>query len=105
MSDGFEVDQEVLRVHAQHLEDICDDVAIAAEAAEQVDLADGAFGLLCSFLPPFVNTAEVSTGDSVRAVQETLRAAAEGVRAMARDYAEADDRARTTADTLLRNLG
>jgi hypothetical protein len=104
VTGGFAVDDEALRLHAQHLDSIAADAALAADAADQVDLTDGAFGLLCAFLPPFVNDAEVSTGNSVRAVHETLQAAAEGVRAMARDYADTDDRVRTAADTLLGNL-
>lgn len=104
MSGGFAVDAEALQVHAQHLDSIAADAALAADAADHVDLGDGAFGLLCSFLPPVVNDAEVSTGDSVRAVHETVQAAADGVRAMARDYADTDDRARTAVDTLLGTL-
>lgn len=93
MSAGTEYDVSVdaLYNHASHVQLVADDVALAADAASQVDLDGGAFGVMCSFLPAFVNDAETSTAAAVLAASQTLDAMAEGVRGMARDYVSADD--------------
>lgn len=93
MSAGteYEISLDALFSHASHVQLVADDVATAADAASQVDLDGGAFGVLCAFLPGFVNDAETSTADAVLAAAQTLDAMAEGVRGMARDYAAADD--------------
>ncbi|WP_182112452.1 MULTISPECIES: hypothetical protein [unclassified Actinotalea] len=74
--------------------------ALAHDAANQVDLHDGAFGLLCAFLPGFVNTAEVETGRAIGAARDTLEAMVDGVVAMAEDYRAADDGVRGRMDTI-----
>jgi hypothetical protein len=89
--DGFQVDSERLVEHARRLGFVSEAIGLAAGAAAQVDLHDGAFGLLCAFLPPFVNGAEVSTGDAIGAARETVDATIDGVLAMAGDYASVDD--------------
>ena len=86
-----EVDTEMLSAHGSRLAMVRDAVALAQDAANQVDLHDGAFGLLCAFLPGFVNTAEVETGTAIGAARDTLDAMADGVTAMARDYRSTDD--------------
>lgn len=88
---GFKVDLDALHAHARRLEAVTDSVGLAANAAGQVDLHDGSFGLLCAFLPGFVNTAEVATGDAIGAARTTVDAMGDGVRAMARQYAAVDD--------------
>ncbi|MEP7762821.1 hypothetical protein [Sanguibacter sp. 25GB23B1] len=93
MSAGaeYEVSLDTLFNHAAHVQSVADDVALAADAASHVDLDGGAFGVLCSFLPVFVNDAETATAGAVLAAAQTLDAMAEGVRGMARDFGAADD--------------
>ncbi|ACQ79307.1 conserved hypothetical protein [Beutenbergia cavernae DSM 12333] len=88
---GFEVSTEVLTAHAGRLEAVRDAVDLAADAAGQVDLSDGSFGVLCAFLPPIVLQSEAETEDAIAAAGETLTAMAQGVRDMAADYAAADE--------------
>ena len=104
MSEAFHVDTEVLRVHAQRLRMVTDSVSLAADAARAVNLHDGAFGLLCAFLPPVLNGAETTVGDALGAAQDTVSGAAAGVRAMARDYDAVDDRVRALLTGLEREL-
>lgn len=101
----LEVDIEVLAAHASRLSMVTDAVALAQDAANQVDLHDGAFGLLCAFLPGFVNTAEVETGQAIGAARSTLDAMADGVAAMAADYRAVDDGVRGRMDTIAGILG
>lgn len=104
MSEAFEVETEVLRRHAQRLAAVTDSVGLAAGAARHVNLNDGAFGLLCAFLPPVLNGAETATGDATDAAQETVDAASEGVVAMAQDYEAVDDGVHTRLTSLARGL-
>ncbi|WP_199423042.1 type VII secretion target [Actinotalea solisilvae] len=96
----FEVDTEVLRSHASRLSMVTDAVALAEGAANQVDLHGGAFGVLCAFLPGFVNSAEVETGQAIGAARDSLEAMADGVVAMADDYRAVDDGVRGRMDTI-----
>lgn len=81
---------------------VTDSIGLAAHAARSVNLHDGAFGVLCSFIPPFLNRTEVAVGDAVAAAGETVAAAADGVVAMSRDYQAADDRAHERLSALRR---
>lgn len=101
----LEVDTEVLLAHGSRLSMVTDAVALAQDAANQVDLHDGAFGLLCAFLPGYVNTAEVETGAAIGAARDTLEAMADGVVAMANDYRTTDDGVRGRMDSIAGALG
>ena len=85
-----DVDTDVLLQHAGRVQLVADSVARAASAARAVDLHDGVFGILCAFLPPIFAGAEISTGDATTAARDALDATTDGVRAMARDYADVD---------------
>ena len=87
---GFDVDLDVLNAHAGRLGAVTDAVGQAGDAANQVDLNDGAFGLMCAMLPGVVNRAEQGTGEAM----------SDGVRAMARDYASVDDTVRSRMESL-----
>ena len=97
---GFDVDLEMLHAHARRLEAVTDSVALAGAAANRVDLHDGAFGMLCAFLPVLVNGAEQATGDAISAARSAVDAMGDGVRAMARDYASVDDAVRSRMEAL-----
>jgi hypothetical protein len=84
------VDVDVLRQHAGRVQVVAESVARASAAARHVDLHDGAFGLLCGFLPAVFSRAETSAGDAVTAVREVLEGTADGVHGMARDYEAVD---------------
>ena len=96
--DGFRVDSDRLLQHATRLGAVSEAIGVAADAAGQVDLHDGAFGLLCAFLPPFVNGAEVSTGDAIGASLETMDAIIDNVKGMAAGYTAADETVGTGFD-------
>ena len=85
------VDVDTLLQHAARLGGVGDQIGLASGAAGQVNLHDGAFGLLCAFLPVIINGAEVSTGDAIAAAGETSTTSASEVRAMAEAYARVDD--------------
>lgn len=89
--DGFHVDTEILVQHARRLSFVSEAIGLAADAARQVDLNDGAFGFLCGFLPWFVNGAEASTGDAISASLATMDAIIDSVVGMAADCTAVDE--------------
>lgn len=90
MTDGFLVDTERLRWHARRVGMVRDDVALAADAAGQVNLNDGAFGLLCGFLPPIFGAVETAVGDAVTAACEVLDATGESLVAVGTIFDDGD---------------
>jgi hypothetical protein len=91
------IDADALRQHATAMRQVAADVQEAVEAARGIDLAGGAFGIMCSFLVPpaqLASTAAISgiasskgmldrTADEVVEVAtETEGAEAERVRAL-----------------------
>jgi hypothetical protein len=97
----FHVDHETLLQHSSRLGAVTDRLGSAADAARQVNLNDGAFGILCAFLPLVIGVFETTTGETIAASRETSTAMAEQVRAMAQDYARVDD----AVATRLKSLG
>jgi uncharacterized protein YukE len=87
----FEVTAEELTAHASHLDGLTDRIQTAISAAEQVSMADEAYGLLCSFLPPIVNPMEEEGLNALKAAQEGVGVTADNVRETAKQYQETDD--------------
>jgi len=50
----LEIDYEAMVLHAGHVGTSASDVSLAAQAAATV--SDDAFGVLCSFIPPILNS-------------------------------------------------
>ncbi|GAA2785692.1 type VII secretion target [Saccharopolyspora taberi] len=88
---SFEVVSEELTAHASHLDGLVDRMDSAIEAAEQVSMADEAYGLLCSFLPPIVNPMEEEGMNALKAASEGISTTADNVRSTAKNYQETDD--------------
>lgn len=88
----FEVVVDELRAHASHLDGLMDRLSTAISAANTVSMDDGAYGLLCAFLPPIVNPMEQEGLDSLNAASEAVGTTAGNVR-LAADYYEDSDQA------------
>ena len=81
------VDSDVLRQHAARVSAVESELATASAAAATTDLHGGAFGVLCSFLPPIVSGVDGAARDALQAV----RGAADEVVADIGDMAKAFD--------------
>lgn len=90
MSAGFHVDTEVLRLHARRIGMVRDDVALAADAAGRVNLHDGAFGLLCAFLPPIFGAVETAVGDAAGAARDVIDSTGDLLVSVAELYDDVD---------------
>jgi hypothetical protein len=88
--DGFQIDTEVLRRHATRVGQVAGDVGTAQSAAGSSDLHGGAFGLLCSFLPPIVAGTDQAAKDAIAAIREAADGMAAELGVMARSVDQAD---------------
>jgi hypothetical protein len=99
MSSAFEVVPEDLVAHGSHLDGLVDRLGVAADAARTVSMSDSAYGLICQFVPPFVNPMEEKALAAIEAAGEAVSTSADNVRATATAYEEDD---RSDADLFTR---
>ena len=88
---SFHVDHEDLRAHARGVDEVAHSVSQAAATAAGVNLSGGAFGVLCGFLPPVLNTFAATSPSAIESAGNNLTYVAEAVRAMADDYRDSDE--------------
>jgi len=88
---SYEVVPDELRSHASHLDGLLDRLSTAVSAANTVSMADDAYGLLCSFLPPIINPMEEKGIEALQAAVEGVGTTAENVRTTATQYQESDE--------------
>ena len=103
--DGFQVDTEVLRRHATRVSQVAGDLGTAQMAARSSDLNGGAFGVLCSFLPPIVANTDAAARDAIAAVREAADGMVTELSAMARSIDQTDEAVETRMQQLSRVLG
>lgn len=87
---SFEVVVDDLRRHSGHLEGLMDRLATAVAAADTVSMDDGAYGLLCGFLPSIVNPMEQEGIDALKAATAALGNTADNVRMAVNGYEDVD---------------
>jgi hypothetical protein len=90
MSSAFEVVPEDLIAHASHLDGLSDRLGTAADAARTVSMSDSAYGLICQFVPPFVNPMEQKAMEAIDAAGEAVRTSSTNVRSTATSYQDTD---------------
>jgi hypothetical protein len=92
MVDGFGVLSTELRGHAAGIDALLDRLDQAISAAQAVSMPDGAYGLICQFLPPVINPLEQRGIDGISAARSGMADAATEVRNSAETY-DAHDQA------------
>jgi hypothetical protein len=100
VSDGFEVDSEVLRRHGTRVSQVTSELATAQSAVGTTDLHGGAFGVLCSFLPAIVAGVDSAAREAVAAVHDASDGVVRELGSMARAFDEVDER----VEQLLRGI-
>ncbi|MGH3760343.1 type VII secretion target [Actinophytocola sp.] len=103
MPDGFGVTAAELRGHAGKVDGLADRMGTAVDAANPV-MPDGAYGIICQFLPPVINPLEQDGHDALAAGRDGFGGIAENLRESADDYDRRDrshaDGFRATGETL-----
>lgn len=84
--EQIEVDPQALRDQAREVESLAGAVDQASEAAASMNLAGGAFGVMCAFLvPPAISITGIARG-ALRDASELLRREADALRDLADDF-------------------
>lgn len=104
MSGVVEVTTDTLRQHAARVQNVVDDVSQARVAAGTADLHGGAFGVLCSFLPPAISGVDGAAREALDAIHEALVGTVSELQDMARSFDDVDQRAESTFRSLGRAL-
>lgn len=103
-ADAIAVDTEVLRRHGVRVQQVTSDLATARAAAATTGLHNGAFGLLCSFLPSIVQGVDDAARQAISAVHEASDAAVGELGSMARSIDAVDERVQDAFRGLLAAL-
>ena len=99
------LDEHVVSYHATRVERLADDVQVAIDAANSMNLMGGAFGVMCSFLVgPTVAVTSLAKG-SMQGAEEMLRESARELRAGLADVAAFEDQVISQVRDLARELG
>ncbi|SDX55877.1 Excreted virulence factor EspC, type VII ESX diderm [Amycolatopsis xylanica] len=88
---GFEVVADDLVAHASHLDGLSDRLKTVVSAATTASMDDGAFGLLCAFMPLIVNPMEDKAHEALSASVEGVHTIGDNIRAAAKAYGDGDD--------------
>lgn len=96
MADGFQVDAAQIRRHAGNLDAVRARFGAVRAASTQIAQDNGAYGLLCSWLPAVLEGRHRRQDDLIAYVEENLSLAADALTAAAAEYEETDNRAADT---------
>lgn len=83
---GYNVLSTELRGHAARIDGLLDRLDQAISAAQTVSMPDGAYGIICQFLPPAINPLEQRGIEGISAARSGMAEAATGVRESADTY-------------------
>ncbi|WP_158630240.1 type VII secretion target [Glycomyces terrestris] len=92
--NGFEVDPEALRTHANHIDAIVDEFALVGDAMKSIAAADNAYGTLCEWIPPILEARATEQDRITGKLARNLRLIADALRDAAESYDESDEDAR-----------
>ncbi|MEU6128040.1 type VII secretion target [Saccharopolyspora sp. NPDC047091] len=97
MGDGFGVEADQLRAHAQKIEAIQARFGAVKSASANIAQDDQAYGVLCSWIPAVLEGRHTQQDELLAFVEENLAQAAQALRDTAEDY---DRREAETGDDL-----
>ena len=105
MSEGFQVDVEQLRAHAAHLEQLHARFDAVRSASSHIDRAEGAYGLLCDWIPRVLEDRHEDVDDLVEQASGNVKSHVEAIRSTADDYEAADAESVKALNVLGSDLG
>ncbi|GIE29039.1 hypothetical protein Ait01nite_020840 [Actinoplanes italicus] len=92
MSEVVRVDHAELTAHARTVDEIAGRVAAAGRRGQAVRAGPGAYGRLCSMVPPGLGDLQDALAAGIVAAAEGLYDTGDRLRTTARDYRAADER-------------
>jgi hypothetical protein len=87
----IKLDHDQLNTHATNMKTAADAVGQAAEAADTVQLGNGAFGVMCSFLPPVLQTFTPTQSSGIWSSKDALTNTHMALSWAATDMQDTDD--------------
>lgn len=107
MTETVEISTDGLRQHAATLDSMASQLSSARETADATSgaVSDGAFGLLCSFLAPFVQWRIMDLSNQITSLSETETDAATAIREIAVSFDECETQLADAIDDATRALG
>lgn len=87
MADEIAIDFDVIGYHANRVDQVAADVAVAQSAAASINLGGGAFGLMCSFLVAPTSLVSTAAQLTLNAAHGMVERSAREIRAVGRDFA------------------
>jgi excreted virulence factor EspC (type VII ESX diderm) len=87
---GYGVTAGELRTHAGKVDGHAQQMGQAVDAANQA-MPDGAYGIICQFLPPVINETEQAAHEALTASKQALEETATGLRDTADNYERQDE--------------
>jgi hypothetical protein len=104
MAEGFTVDAEQVRRHAQRIEALRDRFDAVKAASAHIAGDDDAYGVLCRWMVWILEERHARQDELIAYAQENLSLAAESLRAAARQYEETDSDNEAALSNLARRL-
>jgi hypothetical protein len=101
MADGFAVDAEQIRAHARNVEALRGRFDAVKTASAHIAQNDGAYGLLCSWMPAVLEGRHKRQDELIAYVEENLSLVVRGLQKTADNYDNADSQ----ADSTIRKAG
>lgn len=101
MADGFAVDAEQIRAHARNVEALRGRFDAVKTASAHIAQNDGAYGLLCSWIPAVLEGRHKRQDELIAYVEENLSLVVRGLQKTADNYDNADSQ----ADSTIRKAG
>ena len=86
MAGGYQVITEALVGHATSLGRVQDQVVMALDAAQRVSMPRDAYGVICQFFPPMIDSIEQNGVNTLSACAQAMADTITAVNQTARDY-------------------
>ncbi|WGL53255.1 hypothetical protein P5P86_05370 [Nocardioides sp. BP30] len=101
----IKLDRSAIERHAAHLRTASSQTYDAHATAAGINLGDGSFGLMCSFLPPIINACHPDHLGVISSAAGLLSATADALEAALDEVGATDEQVATTMNRIESRLG
>ncbi|MEU5850379.1 type VII secretion target [Saccharopolyspora shandongensis] len=105
MAEGFQMPAEQLRAHADRLDGHASAIGQAADAGRSVQLGTDAYGMICQFLPPILDSTAETVLSTTSATHDAVSALSAALRDAVADHEATDAEIATGLQRLADELG
>jgi hypothetical protein len=101
----IKLDRSAIERHATHLRTASTDTYSAYATAAAINLGDGSFGLMCSFLPPIINACNPDHLGVISSTAALLSATADALEAALDEVGLTDEQVAAEVNRIEERLG